>query len=94
MVLLRIKEMISSTIKERKKLIEKGIEKFDDKYLSEFDSKLSDYISEAEKTANYYALIRSYIETCRRNGINEYDALVRLCDDNPYTVDEIFSQSR
>ena len=46
------------------------------------------------KTANYYALIRSYIETCRRNGINEYDALVRLCDDNPYTVDEIFSQSR
>ena len=159
MGLLKIKEMISSTIKERKKLIEKGIEKFDDKYLSEFDSKLSDYISEAEKTAaantskytgnderalvrcikeyrenyfawvydfklpttnnlseralrgvktkmkvsgqfassktaNYYALIRSYIETCRRNGINEYDALVRLCDDNPYTVDEIFSQSR
>lgn len=42
---------------------------------------------------NYYALIRTYIETCRRNGINEYQALVRLCDDNPYTVNEIFSQN-
>ena len=52
MGLLKIKEMISSTIKERKKLIEKGIEKFDDKYLSEFDSKLSDYISEAEKNSS------------------------------------------
>ena len=46
----------------------------------------------SSKTANYYAFIRTYIETCRRNGINEYHALVRLCDDNPYTVDEIFSQ--
>ena len=157
-ILLKIKGMISSTIKDRKKLIEKGIEKFDDKYLSDFDEKLSEYISEAEKiaeantskytgnderalircikeyrenyfawvydfklpttnnlserslrgvktkmkvsgqfasskTANYYALIRTYIETCRRNGINEYQALVRLCDDNPYTVDEIFSQN-
>ena len=157
-ILLKIKGMISSTIKDRKNLIEKDIEKFDDKYLADFDEKLSEYISEAEKTAeantskytgnderalvrcikeyrenyfawvydfklpttnnlserslrgaktkmkvsgqfassktaNYYALIRTYIETCRRNGINGYQALVRLCDDNPYTVNEIFSQN-
>ncbi len=28
--------------------------------------------------------------TCRRNGINEIDALQRLCDGHPYTVEEIF----
>ena len=43
--------MISSTIKARKELIEKGIEKFDDEYLADFDEKFSNYISEAEKIA-------------------------------------------
>ena len=42
-------------------------------------------------TAGNYAKIRSYIETCRRNGINEIDALIRLCNGTPYTVAEIFS---
>ena len=41
-------------------------------------------------TADYYAALRTYIETCRRNGINEFEALTRLCDGNPYTVEEIF----
>ena len=45
---------------------------------------------ESEKAADNHALIRSYIETCRRNGINEIQALQRLCDVNPYTVEEIF----
>ena len=45
---------------------------------------------ESEKAADNHALIRSYIETCRRNGINEIQALQRLCDGNPYTVEEIF----
>ena len=40
--------------------------------------------------ADYYALIRTYIETCRRNHINEVEALTRLCEGNPYTVAEIF----
>jgi len=40
--------------------------------------------------AKYYADIKSYIETCYRNGINPTDALIRLMEDNPYTVDEIF----
>ena len=46
----------------------------------------------SSKTANNYAMILTYIETCRRNGINEYEALVRLCDGNPYTVEEIFAE--
>lgn len=45
---------------------------------------------ESEKAAQNYAVIQSYVETCRRNGINEIDALRRLCEGNPYTVDEIF----
>lgn len=46
---------------------------------------------ESEAAADNYALIRTYIETCRRNGINEIEALDRLCTGNPYAVEEIFS---
>lgn len=46
---------------------------------------------ESEAAADNHALIRTYIETCRRNRINEIDALKRLCAGNPYTVKEIFS---
>ena len=45
-----------------------------------------------EKTAKYYADIKTYIETCYRNKINPTDALIRLMEDNPYTVDEIFDK--
>ena len=45
---------------------------------------------ESVTTAGYFAKIKSYIETCRRNGINEIHALTRLCEGNPYTVKEIF----
>ena len=45
-----------------------------------------------EKTAKYYADIKTYIETCYRNGINPTDALIRLMEDNPYTVEEIFGK--
>ena len=48
---------------------------------------------ESEAAADNHALIRTYIETCRRNGINEIDALRRLCSGNPYSVEEIFSPS-
>ena len=44
----------------------------------------------SQATANYYALIKSYIETCHRNGINEFNALQRLASGKPYTVREIF----
>jgi len=48
---------------------------------------------ESVEAARYHAMIKTYTETCRRNGINEFDALKRLCDGNPYTVQEIFSGS-
>lgn len=48
---------------------------------------------ESEAAADNHALIRTYIETCRRNGINEIDALQRLCSGTPYSVEEIFSLS-
>ena len=48
---------------------------------------------ESVTTARYHAVIKTYTETCRRNGINEFEALKRLCDGNPYTVQEIFSKS-
>ena len=46
---------------------------------------------ESVEAADNHALIRTYTETCRRNGINEIVALQRLCAGNPYTVEEIFS---
>ena len=48
---------------------------------------------ESVEAADDHALIKSYIETCRRNKINEVDALKRLCEGNPYTVQEILSKS-
>jgi rRNA maturation protein Nop10 len=41
-------------------------------------------------TARYFATVKTYIETCRKNGINEIVALSRLCDGNPVAVSEIF----
>ncbi len=40
-------------------------------------------------SAEYYATIRSYIETCYRNNVNGHKALLRLMDNNPYTLKEI-----
>ena len=48
---------------------------------------------ESEAAADNHALIRTYIETCRRNDINEIAALQRLCEGNLYMVSEIFSTS-
>ena len=45
---------------------------------------------DSEKTARYYAVVKTYVETCRKNNINEMDALSRLCKGDPYTVEEIF----
>ena len=48
---------------------------------------------QSEEYAQYYATIMTYIETCRRNGINEMCALLRLCKGNPYSVNEILGNS-
>lgn len=47
---------------------------------------------QSEDNAKNYAIIKSYIETCYRNGINPICALKRLCIGNPYTVTEIFAE--
>lgn len=151
-----LKELISTTIKDRNDLILAGGIGFEDSYVEDFEQKLTDILGGMEKdavenksiysgpferalvnrlhkyrenyfawvrdftipttnnlaeralrgvktkmkvagqfsssrSANYYAKIRSHIETCRRNGINEITALLRLCKGNPFTVEEIFS---
>lgn len=45
------------------------------------------------QNAEYFATIKSYIETCKSNGINAHTALVRLVEDNPYTIEEILKQA-
>lgn len=43
----------------------------------------------SEDYAKHYAAIQSYIETCKRNGVNEMSALVRLCQGDPLSLEEI-----
>lgn len=47
-----------------------------------------------EQNAKYYADIKTYIETCSRNNINPTDALIRLMEDTPYTIEEIFPNEK
>ena len=44
--------------------------------------------------ARDYANIRSYIETCRLYGKNEYDSLARLVEGNPYTFAELITAKK
>ena len=41
------------------------------------------------QNAGYFARIKSYIETCKCHNINPHTALVRLIEDNPYTLEEL-----
>lgn len=41
------------------------------------------------ETASFYANIKSYLETCYRNGINEFYAMIRLCRGDPLKLEEI-----
>ena len=43
--------------------------------------------------ARHFAKIRTYLETCARNGINEFEALLRLTQDNPFSLSEVLSYS-
>ena len=43
------------------------------------------------ENAKYYAIIRTYIETCNRNDVNIYNALVMLAIGKPYTLKEILN---
>ena len=44
-----------------------------------------------EESAKNYATIRTYIETCERNGVNSYNALLRLSLGNPYSLTDILN---
>ena len=48
---------------------------------------------ESVEYARHFAKIRTYLETCARNGINEYEALLRLTQDNPFSLSEVLSYS-
>lgn len=41
------------------------------------------------QNAKYFARIKSYIETCKKNDINVYDALCKLINDNPYKIEDM-----
>ena len=41
------------------------------------------------QNAEFFTRIKSYIETCKSNDINPHEALKRLIEDNPYTLDEM-----
>lgn len=43
------------------------------------------------ESAKWYAVIRSYIETCSKNNVNAYNALLMLSIGKPYTLKEILS---
>ena len=45
----------------------------------------------SEDSASWYAVIKSYIETCYRNGVNVYNALIMLSVGRPYTLAEILN---
>ena len=43
--------------------------------------------------ASYFADIRTYLETCARNGINEFTALLRLTSGQPYKLGELLGEA-
>ena len=45
------------------------------------------------ESASWYATIRTYIETCIRNGVNVYNALLMLSLGKPYTLKEILENN-
>lgn len=47
----------------------------------------------SEESAKWYATIKTYIETCNRNNVNIYNALLRLSVGEPYTLKEILENN-
>lgn len=47
---------------------------------------------QVSESARNYAVIKTYLETCVRNGINEMDALMHLCLGKCYSVDDVLKQ--
>lgn len=47
-----------------------------------------------EETASEFAKVRTYTETCKRNGVDEFEALYRMMSGNPYTLAEIIEKEK
>lgn len=47
----------------------------------------------SEESAKWYATIKTYIETCNRNGVNVYNALLKLSLGEPYTLKQILENN-
>ncbi len=45
----------------------------------------------SESYAKHFANIRTCIETCARNGVNEFQALLRLTQNNPCSIRELLN---
>lgn len=45
------------------------------------------------ESASWYATIRTYIETCNRNNVNIYNALLKLSIGKPYTLKQILENN-
>ena len=45
------------------------------------------------ESASWYATIRTYIETCNRNNVNIYNALLKLSIGKPYTLKQILEHN-
>ena len=44
------------------------------------------------ETAGFFADIRTYTETCYRNGVNAFEALARLTSGNPFSLNELLGE--
>ncbi|MBQ6687607.1 MAG: transposase [Bacteroidales bacterium] len=41
------------------------------------------------ETAEYHAMVMTYLETCKKNGINSFDAITAMFEGKPYTVESL-----
>lgn len=41
------------------------------------------------ETAEYHAMVMTYLETCKKNGINSFDAITAMFKGKPYTVESL-----
>lgn len=41
------------------------------------------------ETAEYHAMVMTYLETCKKNGINSFDAITAMFKGKPYTIESL-----
>ena len=94
-------------LSQYEKLFERDYLKLLKKYVLSSDDNLSERALRMAKSkmkvsgqfqninyARYYADIKTYIETCYRNGINPTSALIDLMNDKPLKLSEILTKEK